>query len=75
MNFFYLKVENRNQYEPQLKESLKNFGLRPTDWVIKAKSDNTYRIENSDTPEFYFEGVTKQHFGKQVWKKIYLRGF
>ena len=74
MNFFYLKLETRNRDLNQLKTSLKKFGLRPDDWILKPKSENTYRIENSEAPEFFFEGVTKKQSGQQIWKKIYLRG-
>ena len=74
MNFFYLKVESREKEIDHLKFSLRKFGLRPGDWVIKPKAENIYRIENTEAPEFFFEGVTKKQSGQQVWKKIYLRG-
>lgn len=73
MRFAYLKVEKNEKDLTQLKNSLIKFGLRPGDWVIRPKSQNVYRIENAETPEFYFEGVTKENFGRRVWKRIYLR--
>lgn len=74
MNFVYLKVENTQKEMAHLRRSLIKFGLRPDDWVIKPKTENIYRIENTDTPEFYFEGVTKRSLGQKRWKRIYLRG-
>lgn len=73
MNFMYLKVEKNEKEMSGLKNSLIKFGLRPADWVIRPKSENIFRIENAETPEFYFEGVTKKNFGQRVWKRIYLR--
>lgn len=73
MRFAYLKVEKNENELTHLRNSLIKFGLRPGDWIIRPRAENIYRIENAETPEFYFEGVTKGTLGQRVWKRIYLR--
>ena len=57
----------------QLNSTLKTYGLCPAEWIVKYQSENVYRIENREAPEFYFEGKTVDKPETSTWKKIYLK--
>ncbi len=56
-----------------LTQSLKSFGLKPNEWVVINIGNNVFKIENLESPDFYFEGVVKQQSGLSTWGKIYLK--
>ena len=70
---YYLKLEPKEKDIPKLTKSLRSYGLRPDEWVVRHETGNLYRIENIEAPEFFFEGFTKEQGRQQIWKKIYLK--
>lgn len=56
-----------------LQLELSNFGLSPTDWVIKKESKYFYKIENRNDPDFYFNGMTKATRRRTKWNRIILK--
>ncbi len=56
-----------------LNSSLKRYGLQPNEWIVRREGENIYRIQNTEAPDFYFEGRTIKQGKHEMWKKIYLK--
>ena len=55
-----------------LAKNLSEFGLRPIDWKLSKKSDDSVKIENKEEPSFYFIGKLKSEEGQPKWTSIQL---
>lgn len=58
----------------ELNTQLTDFGLHPQDWVLKAESNKTVKIQHKEEKTFYFMGQVEKQKGKSYWKTIHLAG-
>ena len=57
-----------------LKNSLSDYGLCPTEWLIIEEEVCNYKIENKEEPLFFFRGKIKLENGLKKWGAIRLAG-
>lgn len=57
-----------------LVESLAEFGLCPTEWVITQQESLIYKIQNKEEPQFFFKGNISFENGRKKWGSICLAG-
>ncbi len=55
-------------------ESLSDFGLCPSEWIITEQESQIYRIENREEPQFFFKGNIRLEAGRIKWNTIFLAG-
>lgn len=57
-----------------LNNSLSDFGLCPSDWLVIKEDSCVYKIENKEEPHFFFRGKVKFENGRKKWRSIRLAG-
>ena len=65
----------QHQEMESLVKSLSDYGLSPSEWLIKKEKGCIYKIENRNEPSFFFRGVVSIKRGRREWGSISLSGF
>lgn len=75
MNTFSLNLKTKThitQLNSDLTQDLASYGLKPTEWNLKLKSQDKLLISNKYEPNFCFGGNYTFSKNKFTWKKIQL---
>lgn len=75
MKTLTLNFKTKNQFiqlSSDLTQDLASYGLKPSEWNLKLKSQDNLLISNKDEPNFCFGGNYTFSKNKFTWKQIQL---